>query len=269
MKIRQAISCFFICFSIASGCVQQYRCYEDDECPEPKICDRGKGDCVYKCITNRDCESEEICVNHECEPKPIEKPEPQQSLSCPEEMVLIDERFCIDRFEASRPDATEISRGSDDARALSVKGVIPWQASTNAVAESACAASEKRLCSPAEWEYACRGPDKTNYAYGDIYDPVTCNGIETFGRDNFHLLRTGSIEECTNDWGVFDMNGNLWERVAGGDDTTVRGGAFNCIDSASLHRCDYVPGNWTPSALGFRCCLDPVVTETLPVGGTL
>jgi len=49
--------------------------------------------------------------------------------------------------------------------------------------------------------------------------------------------------------------------VAGGSDMTVRGGAFNCNDSAALHKCAYVPGNWTPSARGFRCCLTPASTR--------
>ncbi len=261
MKARQAIICS-VCFAFVYGCVREYQCFGKEECPDPKICDPIKGKCVFKCETDDDCDSNEVCVDYECEPKPVEKP-----LTCPEDMVLIDRRFCIDRFEASRPDATESSAGNDNSRALSVKGVIPWQAPTNAVAEAACAASEKRLCSPAEWEYACRGPDKTAYGYGDSYNPLTCNGIETFGRENFRLLPTGFLDECMNEWRVFDMNGNLWERVAGGDDMTVRGGAFNCIDSATLHRCDYVPGNWIPSALGFRCCLDPEVIELTPDGG--
>ncbi|MBN2575084.1 MAG: SUMF1/EgtB/PvdO family nonheme iron enzyme [Deltaproteobacteria bacterium] len=165
--------------------------------------------------------------------------------------------FCIDRYEASRPDATATSAGKDGSRAMSVLGVLPWMVADNATAEKACAASGKRLCLPEEWRIACQGPDGTVYAYGDAYDPAICNGIDTFGRSGFHLTPTGDFAECTNEWGVFDINGNLWEHTAGGSEMTVRGGAFNCNDSATLHRCDYVPGDWVPSALGFRCCLTP------------
>jgi hypothetical protein len=45
----------------------------------------------------------------------------------------------------------------------------------------------------------------------------------------------------------------VWELV---DDGTpqghFRGGAYNCIDSETLHRCDYVGTNIL--AKGFRCC---------------
>lgn len=137
------------------------------------------------------------------------------------------------------------------------QGVIPWQVDSNATARAACAAAGKRLCKPEEWRLACKGPDGHVYAYGDTYEAKTCNGIDAFGRDAFHLAATGSFPRCTNAWAIFDLNGNLWEHVAGGSDTTVRGGAYNCSDSAALHQCDYVPGSWIPSARGFRCCLTP------------
>jgi len=95
------------------------------------------------------------------------------------------------------------------------------------------------------------------YGYGDVYEPSTCNGIHTFGLDGFHLLPTGSLPGCVNDWGAYDMNGNLWEHTLGGSNRTIRGGAYNCKDSQTLHRCDYIPTDWEPSARGFRCCLIP------------
>src|SRR5690606_17359605 len=98
-------------------------------------------------------------------------------------------------------------------RATSRAGVLPWQVADNARAESACAAAGKRLCTPAEWELACRGPDGTVYSYGDAYEPATCNGIDAFGRGAFHLAVTGAFPACTNAWGVVDINGNLWEHV--------------------------------------------------------
>ena len=52
-------------------------------------------------------------------------------------------------------------------------------------------------------------------------------------------------------------NGNVWELV---DDGTAnghfRGGAYNCIDSELLHRCDFDITSGV-SAKGFRCCADP------------
>jgi formylglycine-generating enzyme required for sulfatase activity len=176
-------------------------------------------------------------------------------------MVAVADTFCIDRYEASRSDATAASAGTDDSAAKSISGVIPWQVADNASAEAACMALGKRLCRPAEWQLACAGPDRTVYGYGNTYEPTTCNGIDTYGRDAFHLMPTGSFADCKSEWGAFDLNGNLWEHVAGGSDKSIRGGAYNCSDSATLHRCDYIPGSWTPSARGFRCCLTPTMSE--------
>ncbi len=192
------------------------------------------------------------------------------ALSCPTGMALVDNQFCMDIWEASRPDATAESYGSDTSMAASQPGVKPWPIGTNAEAETACNNAGKRLCTPDEWFTACIGPAGTDYPYGNTYDPQICNGIDTFctcpngtfyagcyydcGAD-FHLTTTGELAGCVNGWGIYDLSGNLWERTAGGDDTTVRGGAFNCAHSDDWHRCDYVPG-WSPSALGFRCCAD-------------
>jgi formylglycine-generating enzyme required for sulfatase activity len=172
-------------------------------------------------------------------------------------MAKIKDLFCMDVYEASRSDATDSRAGQDNSRALSQPGVIPWQIPSNEDASAACEASGKRLCTPEEWTLACQGTIITDYSYGNTYDPSACNGIDTFGRDSFHLTPTGAFPRCANEWGVFDLNGNLWEHVAGGSDSAVRGGAYNCSDSAALHRCRYIPRTWTPSARGFRCCLSP------------
>jgi hypothetical protein len=191
----------------------------------------------------------------EVEPPPLPPPPPPPP--CPEDMVDIGGSFCMDRFEASRPDATATSSGTDESQATSRRGVMPWQLWTtdeNAVARSACQAAGKDLCSAEQWLVACAGPARTAYGYGDTYEPLSCNGIDTFGRASFHLLPTGSLETCQSAWGVYDLNGNLWEHVLDGSPAQVRGGAYNCSDSAALHRCDYVPASWTPTARGFRCC---------------
>jgi len=157
--------------------------------------------------------------------------------------------------------------------------VLPWRVGSNQEAQQACEAAGKDLCTETEWSGACSGQEGLAYAYGNTYDPVACNGIDTYchcdenpcqshtpcpfprcydlcGAD-FHLNPTGVLPECTNAYAVFDMNGNLWEHVRGGDTTRVRGGAYNCTDSETLHRCDYIPATWSPTAQGFRCCWRP------------
>ncbi len=231
------------------GCVHQ-RCYENADCSAPKICN-AVGRCVFECSVASDCGDGFDCTDHRCVPRS------SQDLVCPSDMVAVAEAFCIDRYEASRPDAMASHAGQDDSRALSVAGVLPWEVTNNAEAADACEASGKRLCEPLEWQRACEGPDQLVYAYGNDYEPATCNGLDTYGLGGFRLMPTGAFPKCTNAWGAFDLNGNLWEHVAGGSERSIRGGAYNCMDSATYHRCDYIPGYWTPSARGFRCCLTP------------
>jgi len=202
-------------------------------------------------------------------------------------MVVVASGSCMDRWEASRPDADAASAGQDGSRATSRPDVLPWQPVTKATAELACAAAGKRLCTPDEFFGACSGPANLVYSYGNDYDPTICNSIDTFcvcssasvcgsvepcpyphcynsppegettpssGCGAVMTIRpTGSFAGCLSEFGVWDINGNAWELV---DDGTAeghfRGGAYNCIDSETLHRCDYVATNI--SARGFRCC---------------
>ena len=145
----------------------------------------------------------------------------------------------------------------------------------------------KRLCRADEWRVACQGPTVSVYAYGSTYDPITCNGIDTYCHCSapacsaltscpyphcynqasaaeiggpcgagFRVMPTGSFPACVNSAGVMDLNGNVWEIVDSQDGLEhFRGGAFNCGDSELLHRCDY-DAIWNPSARGFRCCKD-------------
>jgi len=183
---------------------------------------------------------------------------PAEPLECPAEMVAVRNAFCIDRFEASRPDATDILAGKDESRAVSRQGVLPWEVGDdNAAARAACLAAGKDLCSEMQWSLGCEGSAKTVYGYGNDYEPQTCNGVDLFGVGSHKLLPTGTLVDCHSDYGVFDINGNLWEHVLGGTGATVRGGAYDCSDSRRLHRCDYLPISWTPLSLGFRCCLSP------------
>jgi len=255
MKRIFSFSYISILILYVPGClVAQKECYESKDCAPDEICS-SQGKCLYECMEDSDCSAGFICTDHRCVPDESDKP-----IECPSDMVPINNTYCIDIYEASRDSATADDVGSGGTYATSRREVLPWMVPDNKTAADACELAGKRLCTAQEWEFACRGPDNTTYAYGEDYDPVICNGIDTYGKGLHHLMPTGSFPECTNEYGIFDINGNLWEHTLGGDATTVRGGAFNCIDSARLHRCDYIPG-WTPSALGFRCCLSPVVDD--------
>ncbi len=250
------------------GCVVHEVCFTDADCPGAQVCDVASGGCGYQCHTDADCGLGFTCDDHLCVFHCA-----GDELSCPEGAVSVCGVFCIDTYEASRPDATDTSPGSDDSRATSRPGVMPWYSSDAAVmnrsvAAAACEAAGKRLCTTQEWRAVCRGPDDLDYCYGNDYDPLTCNGIDTYCEcdpyphcyddcgASFHAVPTGSFPGCTNEFGIYDINGNVWELVDAADGLDhYRGGAYNCKDSETLHGCNY-DATWDPSAKGFRCCAD-------------
>ncbi len=218
---------------------------------------------------------------------------------CPADMALVDSRVCVDKWEGSIvevvPGGPErlwspyvpIDGHESSVRAVSRPGVIPQGYISGKQAEGACRASGKRLCASGEWQNACRGPDHTQFPYGDTRRAGVCNddirpvhpvpeaGV-LLGITAGHLwsegmnqaiinqlpdtlLPTGERAECTNGYGVFDMVGNLHEWVDE-PDGTFRGGYYmdtshngeGCSYATTAH--DFTYHDYST---GFRCCMDP------------
>jgi formylglycine-generating enzyme required for sulfatase activity len=259
---------FILCLAgLAAGCLVKRKCFRDDDCPEPKICNH-RGRCAYECTRPWHCDEGWVCVNHRCVPEEVE-------IECPEDMVAI-ESFCMDIYEASRPDATATSQGTDDSRATSRPGVLPWTGDDDRGilvhvedAQRACEAAGKRLCTPEEWQYSCSGTAGSTYSYGDLYSSTACNGLDLYGSiEEAWLVPTGSFPDCVNEWGVYDLTGNAYEHVEGDSDANARGGSYESTrPREETHRCDHVPTTWVPCycSLGFRCCLTPGEDAEEPV----
>lgn len=227
-----------------------------------------------------------------------DRPLPMNGL-CPPDMASIDDLFCVDKYEASLVEV--LPTGEERAwpyympvdklepghyvRAVSEKGVYPQGYISGKQAAAACKASGKRLCKPSEWKTACKGPEKTQYPYGNERRPGACNDSGRSPMAALHtaefmagvafssptlmndpqlnqlsrtLLETGAKEECTNGYGVHDMVGNIHEWV---DDPagTFQGGYYLDVTKNGEgcgYRTDAHDFGYHDYSTGFRCCAD-------------
>lgn len=194
---------------------------------------------------------------------------------CPIAMALVpvgEGAACVDRWEASRADATSTSAGLASALPpASRAGVYPWSKLGQAAASTACVAAGKRLCTFAELGAACAGPAPLLFPWGDTYDDTACNGYAS-GLDKVAL--TGSFPGCVSPEGVYDLSGNVQEWTGTQSDkgnTCVFGGDYHpgnlsAVENQDSESCAPTlfqciaygdPEAAIYTNLGFRCCADP------------
>ncbi|SPE52935.1 Serine/threonine kinase [Verrucomicrobia bacterium] len=138
------------------------------------------------------------------------------------------------------------------------------------------AANGYRLPTEAEWEYACRAGTSTAYFFGDT--PARLGEYAWF-EENAGSRPRPVGQKLANAWGLYDMNGNVWEwcndfykvdyyqeapqQDPKGPDSSqtkvVRGGAwrFNAETCRSGYRYNEKPGSadacFGYDIYGFRC----------------
>jgi formylglycine-generating enzyme required for sulfatase activity len=211
-------------------------------------------------------------------------------------------RFVHDRWQVLRfsvgdesvrrmplPALSELQTSSKyTPKAVSRAGLVPQAYLSYYSAKRACAAAGKRLCTPAEWERACRGQADQAFPYGPTYRPEVCNvskrlhpaailhGLSSSGHldprlnlllveGEVPLLRlTGESAQCVSRFGndgIFDMVGNLDEWV---DDEkgAFRGGFYA---RRSHNGCAAQITNHSPTyfdySTGARCCRDAAAAQ--------
>ena len=165
-------------------------------------------------------------------------------------------------------------------RATSRVREVPSGYLSGIVAGEACQAAGKRLCSLAEWTFACRGQRNRRFPYGDEYEEGRCNVFREahpasvlHGDASIHhldprlnlvkgpkgplLRRTGDSASCRSEWSsdaALDMVGNLDEWVDDPEGTFAggfyaRGTRDGCDAKIETHPVDYFD-----YSVGVRCC---------------
>lgn len=146
------------------------------------------------------------------------------------------------------------------------EGVLPAAGVTWTEAVEHCSHAGKRLCGVYEWEQACSADGQT-FSMGGHYLKGGC-ALELTGP-----LPSGSMKTCTNNYGLSDMSGSVWEWTnasfeapllsAGlGQELTelaeIRGGSWMVEPQKGV--CKPVDGypvtskNMGYEDVGFRCC---------------
>ena len=144
---------------------------------------------------------------------------------------------CVDAYEyPNQPDAAP-------------KDMVSQEEAANI-----CKKEGKHLCSIEEWQAACRGKDNFKYSYGNSYKQNKCNTNTKTAK------RSGRKTQCRSWYGMYDMNGNLWEWTSSTskqhpDKYLVAGGAWNTNNESRCteSKFSFYPQNQYPS-VGFRCC---------------
>ncbi|HRG98867.1 MAG TPA: SUMF1/EgtB/PvdO family nonheme iron enzyme, partial [Polyangiaceae bacterium] len=172
--------------------------------------------------------------------------------------------------------------GRAEPLARSERGARPSGYVSGHVAEAACLAAGKRLCSREEHRVACRGEADASFPYGSQYMADACNvfraehpaarlhGNASVGhldprlnrveaRGEALLRAAGATATCRSAWGadaVYDLVGNLDEWVADPKGAFV-GGFYarstraGCGATVSAH-----PPSYADYSTGVRCCRD-------------
>jgi formylglycine-generating enzyme required for sulfatase activity len=128
----------------------------------------------------------------------------------------------------------------------------------------------KRLPTEAEWEKACRAGSTTKYSFGDNESQL---GDYAWYSSNSGRKTHPAGEKKPNDWGIYDMHGNVWEWCsdwydanyyqnspkknptgpASGTDRVLRGGSGGADGGLrSAGRYWFIP-EFRIGGIGFRC----------------
>jgi formylglycine-generating enzyme required for sulfatase activity len=152
---------------------------------------------------------------------------------------------------------TRARRADQDWLKLPVSGISGDDANAYAIwLDKSGRVPGARLCSEVEWERAARGADGRLYPHGDTLAPDDANWDQTYGRQPlaFGPDEVGSHPASDSPFGVSDMTGNVWERVAASPPAAM-GGAFyfDALSGAAVNS-EPMPSETRHLTVGLRLC---------------
>jgi len=137
-------------------------------------------------------------------------------------------------------------------------GSYPLTGITWFKAKELCQKRGKDLCSLAQWIKACRGPKRYAYPYGNNYGYRGREFCNTGGSSDDVATPAGIYHNCTNEYGVYDMCGSVFEFIGKEESKVYLGGGGDATNMEFLqNRCISVIPQSTDDAStnwGFRCC---------------
>lgn len=191
---------------------------------------------------------------------------------CPADMHWLEGQYCPTgavSSERCRVEARALGFCMDRFEYPNQLGVLPAVMISFYQAEALCRAEGKRLCTEAEWTFACREPVQLAACnFGHTSKQVRVARFweaERVGEElsAIDARRSSQASACVSPGGIFDLPGNVQEWVvsehAAGYPAALKGGRFNqssidCERSIQTR----LPENAYPHT-GMRCCADSLV----------
>jgi formylglycine-generating enzyme required for sulfatase activity len=107
-----------------------------------------------------------------------------------------------------------------------------------------------RLPTNSEWEYACRAGTETLFSFGNDFDQLK---DYAWYEDNSGLITHPVGQKLPNNWGLYDMHGNVWEWCQ----NVPRGGGFDtCSYECCAAQLSYLYFEKSCCNTGFRVVCD-------------
>jgi formylglycine-generating enzyme required for sulfatase activity len=165
--------------------------------------------------------------------------------------------FFIDETEVSNADFAEFCRATRPATqcpAPAGSADLPVVNVTVTQARAYAQWKGKRLPTALEWERAARGIDGNRFPWGDAEDPSRANVRDNPSLREHALMPVRSFAPTP----LYQMAGNAWEMVEGGNAPEIRGGSFNTpLSEAATSQGKAIPENYSAADVGFRCAQNP------------